>query len=134
VVDALGRYGEHVGMAFQLVDDVLGIWGDTEVTGKPVLSDLRSRKKSLPITYVLSLRDERSEQIAQWLAGSGELDDPQLRAIADVLDSAGGRSWALAEAEREVALAVEAIESVPLAEPARAELIALTSFLIRREA
>jgi geranylgeranyl diphosphate synthase type I len=134
VVEALGRYGDHVGMAFQLVDDVLGIWGDTELTGKPVLSDLRSRKKSLPVAYVLSRRDAVAEEIAAWLAASGHPDEIELARIADLLEDTGARSWALAEAEREVALAVEAVESVPLAEPARAELIALTRFLTRREA
>jgi geranylgeranyl diphosphate synthase type I len=134
VIEALGRYGNHVGMAFQLVDDVLGIWGRPEVTGKPVLSDLRSRKKSLPVTYVLSVRDSCSEQVAAWLAGSEQLDDTQLRRMADLLADAGGRAWALAEAEREVAQAVRAIESVPLVGSARDELIGLTRFLTRREA
>ncbi|MGH3321698.1 MAG: polyprenyl synthetase family protein, partial [Streptosporangiaceae bacterium] len=46
---SLAGYGAHLGLSFQLVDDVLGIWGSPEVTGKPVLSDLRTRKKSLPV-------------------------------------------------------------------------------------
>ena len=50
---ALHTFGAEVGAAFQLVDDLLGIWGDPAVTGKPVLSDLRSRKKSLPVTYAV---------------------------------------------------------------------------------
>ncbi len=44
----LAEFGGHVGLAFQLTDDLLGIWGATEVTGKPVMADLRARKKSLP--------------------------------------------------------------------------------------
>jgi geranylgeranyl diphosphate synthase type I len=140
VIEALGRYGEHVGMAFQLVDDVLGIWGDPEVTGKPVLSDLRSRKKTLPVAYVLSNRDDRATEaaeLANWLAEPGspdEADEAGLHLIARLIEKAGGRSWAVAEAEREVELARAAVESVPLAEPARAELIALTRFLTSREA
>lgn len=44
----------HLGLAFQYVDDILGIWGDPMRTGKPVGSDITARKKSLPVTYVLS--------------------------------------------------------------------------------
>ena len=47
--DALERYGYHLGLAFQAVDDLLGIWGDPEATGKQTWSDLRQRKKSLPV-------------------------------------------------------------------------------------
>jgi geranylgeranyl diphosphate synthase type I len=133
-VTALGRYGEHVGMAFQLVDDVLGIWGDPAVTGKPVLSDLRSKKKSLPVTYVLGLVDARSQELAEWLAGSVPSDETELYRIAELIDDAGGRAWAMAEAEREVELAVQAVDSVPLDETARSELVALTGYLTRREA
>src|SRR6204780_4942666 len=45
----LAGFGAHAGLAFQLTDDLLGIWGAPEVTGKPVRSDLRTRKKSLPV-------------------------------------------------------------------------------------
>jgi geranylgeranyl diphosphate synthase type I len=140
---ALGRYGEHVGMAFQLMDDVLGIWGDPAVTGKPVLSDLRSKKKSLPVTYVLGRSDEAAEaaefadELARWLAQPNQPSppgEPELYRIAQLIEDAGGRAWAIAEAEREVELAVRAVHSVPLIDGARDELIALTRFLTRREA
>jgi geranylgeranyl diphosphate synthase type I len=129
--DALSTYGAHVGMAFQLVDDVLGIWGDPAVTGKPVLSDLRGRKKSLPVTYVLSAGGGPAQAIGAWLAGSEVLD---LQRVADVLEEAGARDWALAEAGREVELANQALDSVSLAGPARDELKELTRFLTHREA
>ena len=44
----LAEFGGHVGLAFQLTDDLLGIWGASAVTGKAVGADLRARKKSLP--------------------------------------------------------------------------------------
>ncbi len=46
---SLAGFGAYAGLAFQLTDDLLGIWGAPEVTGKPVRSDLRARKKSLPV-------------------------------------------------------------------------------------
>lgn len=52
--DTLERYGYHLGLAFQAVDDLLGIWGDPEATGKQTWSDLRQRKKSLPVVAALA--------------------------------------------------------------------------------
>ena len=50
----LAGFGAHAGQAFQLTDDLLGIWGAPEVTGKPVRADLRARKKSLPVVAALT--------------------------------------------------------------------------------
>src|SRR5580658_5649562 len=53
-VGALRDYGRHLGLAFQAVDDLLGIWGDPDRTGKPAGSDLRQRKKSMPVVSALA--------------------------------------------------------------------------------
>ncbi|MFD9389989.1 polyprenyl synthetase family protein [Streptomyces sp. NPDC060000] len=53
VAAALDRAGRHPGIAFQVVDDMLGIWGDPSVTGKPVHGDLRERKKTFPVLAAL---------------------------------------------------------------------------------
>jgi geranylgeranyl diphosphate synthase type I len=54
-VEAAGRFGYELGMAFQLQDDLLGVWGDPKVTGKPARDDVRSRKKALPMMLALQL-------------------------------------------------------------------------------
>ena len=59
-IRALRRFGLNVGLAFQIRDDVLGIWGDEERTGKPVGSDIRRRKKSLPVVYALERVEGRT--------------------------------------------------------------------------
>ena len=53
-VAALERYGMELGLAFQAVDDLLGIWGDPATTGKPAWSDLRQHKKTLPVAAALA--------------------------------------------------------------------------------
>ena len=52
-VRRLRSFGRHLGLAFQAVDDVLGIWGDPSTTGKPVASDVRQHKKSIPVVHAL---------------------------------------------------------------------------------
>jgi geranylgeranyl diphosphate synthase type I len=108
LVQALSTYGAHLGMAFQFVDDLLGIWGDPAVTGKPVLSDLRSRKKSLPVAYALSVDDVTAEELGE-LLGKSELSDDELDRAARLVEGSGARDWVRAEAEREAAAAAEVL-------------------------
>ena len=131
-VAALSTFGAQFGLAFQLVDDVLGIWGDPAVTGKPIHSDLRSRKKSLPVTYAVA-DPERGQQLRDWLAAPGNPDDESVRRIADVLAAAGGRDWALAEAAHRMSLAEQALSTVELQPRACEEMIALAQFIVDRD-
>ncbi|MEV4596898.1 polyprenyl synthetase family protein [Amycolatopsis sp. NPDC049253] len=134
-VDALAVFGEEVGLAFQLVDDVLGIWGDAAVTGKPVYSDLRARKKSLPVTYAITHGGAKGRELAQWLAGEetgSAADEAELARVAELVESAGGREWATTEAARRVETAERALSAIP-AGP-REELIGIARFIVHREA
>ncbi|MGH9121044.1 MAG: polyprenyl synthetase family protein, partial [Acidimicrobiales bacterium] len=66
-VAALRDYGQHLGLAFQAVDDLLGIWGDPDRTGKPAGSDLRQRKKTLPVVSALGAGGEEAEELRELL-------------------------------------------------------------------
>jgi geranylgeranyl diphosphate synthase, type I len=131
---AFAAYGCELGIAFQLVDDLLGIWGWPERTGKPVCSDLRSRKKTMPVVWAMSHGDAAGEELAAWLAGgSGEPTEVQLRHAADLVDRAGGRSWARAEARARVGRACAALAGVDLDPDHRRELEQLASFVVERD-
>jgi geranylgeranyl diphosphate synthase type I len=132
-VDALALYGDQVGIAFQLVDDVLGIWGDPAVTGKPVHSDLRSRKKSLPVSHALNQEGPLGAELSAWFTAPGEPGEEELRRVAGLIEGAGGRDWALAEAARRMALAEEALRGAEVDAGARDELLALGRFIADRE-
>ncbi len=134
VVDALTMYGAHVGLAFQLVDDLLGIWGDPLTTGKPVFSDLRSRKKSLPVAYALSQGGAAARELASWLATPDAVSEDDLHRAAQLVVDAGGRAWAASEAERRMRLGECALAAVALPDRPRAELLALGHFIVDREA
>jgi geranylgeranyl diphosphate synthase type I len=121
-ISALETYGAQVGLSFQLVDDVLGIWGDPAVTGKGVFSDLQADKKSLPISYALG----QDPSIAR-------IDKADLARRADAIEKAGGRRWALEEAARRMRRGEAALAAVDLPAPVRAELIALGHFIVDRE-
>ena len=93
---ALAGFGAHVGLAFQLTDDLLGIWG-AEVTGKPVRADLRARKKSLPVVAALTSGTPAADQLRALLTDPQPLSEDNLVRAADLIVAAGGEQWAEAE-------------------------------------
>ncbi|MFJ6217123.1 polyprenyl synthetase family protein [Streptomyces sp. NPDC092296] len=136
VADALERYGYHLGLAFQAVDDLLGIWGATEVTGKPHWGDLRQRKKSLPVSAALADGGPASLRLAELLAdpeGRGDEDEQQLAARAALIEEAGGRAWTQDEARRQHKTALAALDEVPMPDVVREHFVALAEFVVVRE-
>ena len=71
-VRALRDFGRHLGVAFQAIDDLLGIWGDPARTGKPAGNDIRQRKKSMPIVAALAAGDDESRELDALLFGDPE--------------------------------------------------------------
>ncbi|PBC71496.1 geranylgeranyl diphosphate synthase type I [Streptomyces sp. TLI_235] len=136
VSDALQRYGHHLGLAFQAVDDLLGIWGATEVTGKPHWGDLRQRKKSLPVCAALAEGGAASRKLADQLAdpqGRGEESEQLLAARAALIEEAGGRAWTQDEARRQHQTALAALDEVPMTDEVREHFVALAEFVVVRE-
>ena len=88
-VELLGEIGRHLGVAFQLRDDVLGVYGSTAVTGKSVLGDLREGKETLLIAY--------ARGHARWSAvavefGRPDLDDDAAARLRAAIEASGARS------------------------------------------
>ncbi|MEU7109337.1 polyprenyl synthetase family protein [Streptomyces sp. NPDC046215] len=139
--DILESYGYHLGLAFQAVDDLLGIWGDPESTGKQTWSDLRQRKKSLPVVAALAAGGPASEQLAAQLAAdaklgdaqSADFDEEEFARRAALIEEAGGREWTSQEARRQHATAIEALHRVDMPAEVRAQLIALADFVVVRK-
>ncbi|MCX4750618.1 polyprenyl synthetase family protein [Kitasatospora sp. NBC_01287] len=134
--DALERYGHHLGLAFQAVDDLLGIWGATEVTGKPHWGDLRQRKKSLPVAAALAEGGTASRRLAELLAdphGRGEESEEVLAGRAALIEQAGGRAWTQEEARRQHTTALAALDEVSMADEVRERFVALAEFVVVRE-
>ncbi|MGW5054287.1 family 2 encapsulin nanocompartment cargo protein polyprenyl transferase [Actinokineospora sp. NPDC004072] len=96
-VAQLRIFGEEIGLVFQLVDDLLGIWGDAAVTGKPVHSDLMSRKKSLPVVAALAGQTAAAGRLAELYLASGVLSAADAARAAELVEAAGGREWCRGE-------------------------------------
>ncbi|MBO0840846.1 MAG: polyprenyl synthetase family protein, partial [Sciscionella sp.] len=113
-VRALAEFGDNVGLAFQLVDDLLGIWGAPEVTGKPALADLRSKKKSVPVVAALTSGTAAGRELAKIYRQAKPLTDEELPYVAKLVEQAGGLLWTEQEADRRIQLARKNLDSLDL--------------------
>ncbi|MDT0344316.1 polyprenyl synthetase family protein [Streptomyces litchfieldiae] len=141
LADALELYGHHLGLAFQAVDDVLGIWGDPRTTGKQAWSDLRQRKKSLPVVAALAARGSAADRLTALLTADAkksqaefdDFDEAEFAVRAALIEEAGGREWTEAEARRQYDTAVAALHRVPMPGPVRDRFAALADFVVVRQ-
>ncbi|TLS47955.1 polyprenyl synthetase family protein [Streptomyces montanus] len=137
--DTLEKYGYHLGLAFQAVDDLLGIWGDPEATGKRPWSDLRQRKKSLPVVAALAAGGPASERLGQLLAEDAKstefesFSEEEFAARAALIEEAGGREWTAQEARRQHTIAIEALDTIHMPEEVRAQFVELADFVVVRK-
>ncbi len=129
-VDAMDAFGREAGLAFQLIDDLIGIWGDPGHTGKPAGADLIARKKSLPVVAALTSGTTAGKELAELYAGPMTGDD--VRRAADAVDRAGGRDWAQAQAADRMGRAVQQLSRAVPDLGAAGGLLALAEFVTRR--
>lgn len=127
-VSSSSDFGHHIGLAFQIQDDLLGIWGAPDQTGKITGDDLKAKKKTLPIIYAL----EHSQRFAQWWASS-LTPDVDIERQARELEELGARRYAQNLAADHTQQALQALEIARLDEPARGEIEYLTSSLLQRQ-
>jgi geranylgeranyl diphosphate synthase type I len=132
VTSALREFGAQLGLAFQAVDDLLGIWGNPSQTGKPMWSDLRQHKKTLPIAMALSGGGPEADELSALLAAR-QLTDVELARAAALLDRSGARAAAMDEANSRLSAALEALEHPSLSRRAKDELADVARFVVTRE-
>jgi geranylgeranyl diphosphate synthase, type I len=132
-VVCLRGFGTHLGLAFQHVDDLLGIWGDPAVTGKPVHSDLRSQKKSLPVVAALNSSNPAGRELAALYHRDEPLTETDLRHAAELIDIAGGRAWSQTQADDLLARAMRELQSANPVPRAAAELGELAQLATHRD-
>jgi geranylgeranyl diphosphate synthase type I len=131
VRDAFWSFGEALGVAFQIQDDILGIWGDPEATGKPVGADLLRRKKTLPV--VLALSDEDLSPVVRGLFRRGTPGAQDAARAAARLEQGGVRTRAAKAAQEHSSSALRALDNLDLAPDPRAELVELVDRAVARE-
>jgi geranylgeranyl diphosphate synthase type I len=157
-IGALRDYGRYLGLAFQAVDDLLGIWGDPGQTGKPAGSDLRQRKKSMPVVSALAAGGPESDELRDLISGplpvppAADVDGPpdpagvaapaktpkpldtdQVERATYLVEACGGREWTAVRAKANLDAALGALERVRLSAIPHRDLADLAVYVVERD-
>ena len=132
LADRYRRLGEGLGLAFQIQDDVLGIWGEPEVTGKPVGDDIRQHKKSLPVVYVLGRQGNSEAERLRAIYAQKNLSEADVAEAIALLDACQARPYAEELAHYYLETALTELEAARPEPEAGEALRELAHFLIQR--
>lgn len=126
-----GKIGENIGLAFQIIDDVLDYTQSTEQIGKPVLEDVRQGVYSLPLLYAL---EEGRETLLPYLEKGENLTDNETDKIYELVHSFGGVSKAQKLAEKYTQQALKGITKLPeTTTDAKKQLLEITQAILVRQ-
>ena len=132
LAEPLSRYGDPLGEAFQLRDDVLGVFGDSGRTGKPVGDDLREGKPTL-LLAVAHERANEAQRAVLALVGDPRLSPDRVTDLQDLLIESGALATVEGEIASLAARAVDALGSIAIANEARVALRDLAAFVVARD-
>ena len=129
--EALQSYGHHIGMGFQIVDDLLDYRGDKEHTGKVRATDFREGCATLPLIYLRPKLSDQEREVARQKFGNGVMDD-ELAMISDWMRKRGAFDEAQAKANSHIEGALAALEVLPPSD-ARSVMEGMASFVLARQ-
>lgn len=122
-------FGLNLGLAFQVIDDILGIWGDESKTGKSVSTDIITKKKTLPVLYGL----ERSSALARLYVETEVPDEAFVAQVVAYLDETGAGAYAQERARRYSDQALEHLQAAAPQGDAGLALQQLADMLLKRD-
>jgi len=132
-VSRFARCGHLLGLAFQIRDDILGVWGAADVTGKPIAADIRRRKKCLPVVYAMAVAQaEEREQLLR-VYSQGTPSDEDVGTVLQLLDSHSAYDYCQQMAQERIEQALAELAPVDMEPTARRELEAAAKFILGRE-
>jgi geranylgeranyl diphosphate synthase type I len=134
VTDAYATFGLQLGLAFQQLDDALGVWGTRDDTGKPEAADVVERKRGLPATLALSRADAPAWLKEVYAAHNGAMSPRSVERVITHFDQLNLRAELEALVEQHALQALAALRSAEPREPAASYLAALCGLLVSRSA
>jgi geranylgeranyl diphosphate synthase type I len=131
---ALAAYGSPLGRAFQFRDDVLGVFGEPEVTGKPAGDDLREGKRTVLVAHALELASETAKERLIGLLGSADLDATDVETAREIIVQSGALAATEQRITDDLRLALAALDGAPLRPEAVTALRTLAELSTARSA
>lgn len=133
ILSVLCQYGRFVGIAYQLTDDVLGMFGSAKQIGKPVLSDLREGKKTALIFYGFKFASEVESKVIRTRLGSANITMSDLKLVRNILNQSGAKAKTLFLAQRYVDEAKKAIRSIEFPSGTKQMLEEMADYVAARD-
>lgn len=128
-LEALRRFGENLGVAFQIRDDLLDIWGEEATLGKPVGSDLREGIATLP--FFLAQEKGRGNGFLRRVISTKANSDAQIREAIEIMSASGAREESERVAKKYFERALDALQDISR-EATRLELVEVARFVVER--
>lgn len=132
-LDALTRYGARLGEAFQLQDDLLGMFGDVETVGKPVGEDLAEGKYTILIHSALEKLSPADRKTVERALGNADIREPEVREVQKLIEGVGARQQVVEMIETRLQAAEQALDQADVTGPGASFLEGLMEYLRGRE-
>jgi geranylgeranyl diphosphate synthase type I len=133
ILENYRAFARNIGIAFQVRDDILGIWGDSAMTGKSRDNDLRRKKKTLPVIYTLNeISGPSKKTLKLFYNAPGPLSDEQIQVVRACLEQARAYQYTQKLADHYIHKAFTALNKISISNQAQSELEAIARFLVDR--
>lgn len=129
--ESLAKFGHHIGLAFQIADDILDYRGEQSRTGKPLATDFREGQATLPLIHLVPLLSEEEQAFTDHKFGNGVSED-DLKMIIGWMDQRGSFRQSDADAEAHVLAALASLDTLPET-PERELLRSVADYVVHRE-
>ncbi len=133
ITDAFSEFGSHIGRAFQIRDDYLGIWGDASETGKSNDNDIRRRKKSFPVVYGFEHASGSAKEELISIYNKEIDNDDDVAKVMTILEDVGAPQYSGHITEKSAELALSSISEIDLPHWVDQEIGDLINFLVNRQ-
>lgn len=133
LLDKIMVFGENLGIAFQVQDDILGVFGDERTIGKSVISDIAEGKNTLLITFALEKADQNQRKILGHYYGKKDINMEEFNLVKKVFEDTGALDYSKRKAQEYVNIAKEVIPQIT-EDPKLQELLSgMADFLVNRD-
>ena len=133
IVQSFRKYGESLGLLFQIRDDILGICGDTKFTGKPVGADVLRKKNTLPVIFAMEQLRGKDIHILSNIYHKSDVTENEVQTALDIIESVGGIKYSNDLAQKHEKIAINAIKELKISSEVHIELRNIATFLLTRD-
>ena len=132
-LDSLSNYAIPVGIAFQIQDDIIGIFGNEKKIGKPIGSDIKEGKRTLLFSKAIENANDTQKQILNEVIGNENISSTDIKRVKDIIIKTGSLEFSVNKAEKLIKNAKESLKNLEISEKNEKFLNNLADFVVRRK-